>query len=195
MLDPRFIYLGAAINLAGSSVYIVHTLKGRTRPNRVSFFMWALASMVAFAGELRQGVGLPALMTFTAGFVPLLIFLASFVNKQAAWKLTRFDFGCGALSLLGLTLWLATGKGNIAILFAILADGLAAIPTIRKSYTHPETESWIGYFAGGINGLVALLVIPRWTFANYGFPLYITIICAIISYLVAFRPGQQRKRA
>lgn len=190
MLDSHFVILGAAINLAGSSVYILKTLQGQTRPNRVTFFMWTLAPMLAFASEIKEGVGLAALMTFIAGFIPLLIFAASFVNKKAAWRLTRFDLACGALSVLGLCLLLVTGKGNLGILFAIIADGLAATPTIRKSYSHPETESWIGYTAGAVNGFIALLTIKHWTFANYGFPLYIVIVCGIISYLVAFQPGR-----
>jgi len=147
--------------------------------------------MVAFAAQLQKGVGITAIMTFSAGFCPLLILLASFVDKRSVWKLTKFDLACGALSLVGLILWALSREGNIAIMFAIIADLLAAIPTIIKSYKFPETESWLGYFSGAINGIIALLVIDTWNFEHYGFPLYITIVCLLISALVKFRIGPE----
>ncbi|HEX5447989.1 MAG TPA: hypothetical protein VFW90_02195 [Candidatus Saccharimonadales bacterium] len=189
MISDKFVILGALINLAGTLAYVVHTLQGRTKPNRISWFMWTLAPFVAFAAELGEGVGLQALVTFMAGFNPFLILLASFVNRKSVWKLTRFDFLCGALSLLGLLLWAITREGNIAIWFSIFADGLAAVPTIIKSYGEPESESWIGYFSGGFSAFIGLLTIKHWTFATYGFPVYILCVCALLTVLIKFKLG------
>ncbi len=77
MLDPNFVILGAAIGFIGGISYLVDTLKGKTKPNKVTWFFWSLAPLIAFAGELDKGVGLQSLMTFMVGFSPLLIFLAS----------------------------------------------------------------------------------------------------------------------
>ena len=100
--------------------------------------MWALAPMVAFAAQLSEGVGLQSLVTFAAGFTPLMVLIASFMNRKSVWVITKFDIYCGVLSLSGLLLWFVTREGSIAILFAIIADGLAAAPTIVKSWKHPE---------------------------------------------------------
>lgn len=129
-------------------------------------------------------------MTFWVGFSPLIILIASFVNKKSQWKLGTFDFLCGALSLIGLLFWFITRVGNIAIIFAILADGLAAIPTVVKTYYHPETESrWI-YLTGSIFALLTLLTITIWDFAYYGFPLYTVILNLIIFSLAQFKMGK-----
>ena len=156
MLNPNFVILGALISFVGGLDYVINTLKGKTKPNRITWLMWTLAPMIAFAAEIQQGVGLRSLMTFMVGFNPLLVLGASFVNTKATWKLTKFDFACGALSLLGLLLWLASGRGNIAILFSIVADGLAALPTIVKSYSHPGSESWLVFLGGGISAGITL---------------------------------------
>ena len=105
MLDQNFVIVGAIIAAAGSLSYLVDTLKGKVKPNRVSFLLWSLAPLIAFFAEIKQGVGIQALMTFVVGFLPLTIFIASFVNKKAEWKLTGFDLMCGALSIVGLVLW------------------------------------------------------------------------------------------
>src|SRR5262245_34009971 len=108
MLHSNFIILGALIGAAGSVAYLIDTVKGKVKPNRVSFLLWSIAPLIAFFAQIKQGVGLEALMTFSTGFLPLTIFIASFVNKQAEWKLTRFDLLCGILSLAGLALWMIT---------------------------------------------------------------------------------------
>jgi uncharacterized membrane protein len=141
MINQNFVIVGAIIATAGSLSYLIDTLKGKVKPNRVSFLLWSIAPLIAFFAEIKQGVGIQALMTFTVGILPLTIFIASFVNKKAVWNLTGFDLICGALSVVGLVLWFITKSGNIAIIFSILADALAALPTVVKSFNYPEAES------------------------------------------------------
>src|SRR3989344_7036794 len=127
MLDSNAVIVGAVISFIGAVSYLVDTLKGKTKPNRVSWFIWTVAPLIAFSAELSKGVGIQSLMTFMVGFNPLLILLASFVNKKSEWKLGRLDFICGGLAILGLIFWMILREGNVAIFFAIVADGLAAI--------------------------------------------------------------------
>lgn len=192
MLDQKFVVVGTLIGAAGALAYLVDTLRGRVRPNRVSFLMWSIAPLIAFAAQLQQGVGLESLMTFSVGFLPFLTFAASFVNRNAAWKSTRFDFACGALSAAGLVLWLVTKVGNIAIMFSIAADGLAAVPTIVKAYRYPETELAWPWMATCIGVALTLATLERWTFANSGFILYIFAVDLAIFALVVLKPGKRR---
>lgn len=191
MLNENFVILGVVIFAIGSLNYLIDTIKGKVKPNRVTFFLWALAPLIAFAAEIKQGVGIQSLMTFMVGFSPLAIFIASFVNKKSQWKLGRFDFICGTLSLIGLLLWYITKVNNVAILFGILADGLAALPTIVKSYNYPETENGWVYLAAAISATLTLLTIDTWNFAHWGFPVYILIVTLIIFTLVQFKIGKR----
>lgn len=194
MINENFVILAVLLNIWGSLGYAFLTLKGRVKPNRVTFSLWALAPLVAFGAQLDKGVGLIALMTFMAGFGPLLVLIASFLNKESYWQLTRFDYICGGLSLAGLTLWALTGEGNLAIGLAIMADGLAALPTVVKSYRAPETENYFLYFLSMIGAGITILAVDQWSFAHYGFPIYIFAICAVIASLVKFRLGKKLSR-
>ncbi len=147
--------------------------------------------MIAFAAQIKQGVGLESLMTFSTGFLPLLTFAASFTNKNAEWKLTRFDLACGFLSVAGLVLWLITKVGNVAIFFSIVADGLAALPTLVKAYKYPETEIAWPWLATSIGVTLTLLTLQEWTFANSGFILYIFFLDLAIFICVQFKPGKR----
>lgn len=190
MLNQNFVILGAIITTIGGASYLIETLKGKVKPNRVSYLLWSLAPLIAFFAELKQGVGLQSLMTFMVGVLPLTTFIASFVNKNAEWKLTSFDVTCGALSAFGLTLWYVTKSGNIAIVFSILADALAALPTIVKAFNYPETEIAWPYFTATISAGLTLLTIKVWDFAAYAFPLYILLVTLVIFSLVQFKLGR-----
>jgi hypothetical protein len=191
MINQNFIYLGFILNLIGGGSYFIDTIRGKIQPNRVTWFLWALAPLIAFIAQVKQGVGLPALLTFGVGFTPLLIFIASFFNKKSVWVLQKRDYICGAFSLLGLVLWYVTKIGNIAIICSILSDALAAVPTIIKSYTHPESENYIEFFLSGIFSVITVLAIQTWNFATYGFPLYLVFINAICFVLIKFRLGKR----
>ena len=179
---------------AGSVAYLIDTVKGKVKPNRVSFLLWSIAPFIAFFAQIKQGVGLEALMTFSTGFLPLTVFIASFVNKEAKWKLTTFDLVCGLLSIIGLILWLITKVGNVAIFFSIVADGLAAIPTIVKAYKYPETEIAWPWIATCFGVVLTLLTLTNLTFANSGFILYILVMNVLIFALVQFKPGEKLRR-
>jgi len=98
MIDERFVYLGVILSIYGSLSYLIDTVKGKVRPNRISWLFWALAPLIAFFAELNKGVGIQSLMTFIVGFSPLMVFIASFFNKKSYWKLEKFDYFYGSLS-------------------------------------------------------------------------------------------------
>ena len=191
MLHSNFVIVGTLISALGAVAYLIDTVKGKVKPNRVSFLLWSIAPFIAFAAQIKQGVGIESLMTFSTGFLPILTFGASFVNKKAEWKITRFDWVCGALSILGLILWLITKVGNIAITFSILADGLAAVPTIVKAYKYPDTELAWPWIATVFGVILTLLTLSEWTFANSGFIVYILLVNTLIYSLIQFRIGEK----
>ncbi|MCL4367530.1 hypothetical protein M1563_05180 [Patescibacteria group bacterium] len=196
MIDEHFTILGSILVAIGGLSYLIDTVKGRVKPNKVSFLLWSFAPLIAFAAQIKEGVSfLLALITFVAGIEPLMIFIASFFNKKAAWQLRSFDLACGAVSLLGLVLWQITQTGYIAIILSIVADGMASLPTIIKSFTHPETESGWPYFTTVIAAIITLLAAKDYSLASVGFTVYLLIVCSVISALVHFRLGRPLSKA
>lgn len=191
MIDQNWIYVGAIISLIGSITYAWNTVKGRTKPNRVTWFLWALAPLIAFAAMLGEGVSITyGLMTFMVGFGPLIIFVASFVNKNSVWKITQFDIICGALSILGILAWAVTRTGNTAIFFSLLADALALLPTLIKSWKQPETENYVVFMNAGISAGITLLALKVYDFQHLAFPIYIFVSCIVLFIIIKFKVGK-----
>jgi hypothetical protein len=176
------VIISAFISISGSVSYIRDTINGKTKPNRISWSMWAFAPLIGTVAALSAGAD-PWATTriFLAGFIPLLVFAASFVNKQSYWQLTVFDFMCGFLSLAALLAWLVFRSTDIAILFAAMGDGFAALPTIIKAWKHPETESGMIFIASLISVLLVLPSIPAWNIQNSAFQIY---LLAVNSFLI-----------
>ena len=195
MINENWIYLGTAIGALGTAVYLRDTLRGTTKPNRVTWLLWAIAPLLAAGVEFDEGVGLRALPTFMVGFMPLLVFAASFVNPASVWKIRRFDYACGAVSVIGTVVWLVTRNGVLAISAAIAADFMAGLPTVHKSWTHPETETVHSYAGAAISMAVVLLTIDHWTFEVAAFPIFIVCMASVMVVLVGFEPGPRLRRA
>ena len=195
MISENWIYLGTAIGALGTAAYLRDTLRGTTKPNRVTWLLWAIAPLLAAAVEFDEGVGLRALPTFMVGFMPLLVFAASFVNADSVWRIRRFDYACGAVSVLGTVVWLVTRNGVLAITAAIAADFMAGLPTVHKSWTHPETETVHSYTGAAISMAIVLLTIDHWTFEVAAFPIFIVCMASVMVFLVGLEPGPRLRRA
>jgi hypothetical protein len=195
VINVHFVFLGAAIGALGTGIYLRDTLRGTTQPNRVTWVLWAFAPLLAAAAEYRSGVGLRTLTTFTIGFMPLLVFVASFHNPASIWKIRRLDYVCGAMSLAGTAAWLVTQNGVVAIAAAMAADFMAGIPTVVKSWTHPESETVTSYLGAAINSAILLLTIVHWTFDAVAFPTFILFFASLETVFVGLRPGPRYRRA
>ena len=184
MLPEKIIYIGVLLNLIGAAWYIKTIIHDGTRPNLVSWFLWMLAPFVGVFLQIKAGAGLSFLGTFMAGFCPLIVIIFTLIKRNAIWKITTFDIICGSFSFLSLILYIFTNKLGISILFAILSDGLAAIPTIKKAWEFPETEASFTYAEGIINNILALLIIRNWIFSIYSFSIYFIIVNATIVFSI-----------
>ncbi len=184
MLPENIIFVGFFLSLFGCFWYIKNIFSGNTKPNLVSWFMWMLGPFIGTFFQLKAGAGLSVLPVFMSGFGPLLVVIFSIWNKDAYWKITRFDVMCGIFSFLALMIYVFTHNLGISILFAIISDLLAAIPTFIKSWKFPETETSAPYFTGIFGSILGLLIIKNWIFPIYSFGVYLIILNTALVFCI-----------
>jgi hypothetical protein len=179
-----FVLFGVAAQLIGATFYIKDVLKGKTKPNRVSWLLWFIAPMIGTAAALSEGARWPVLPAFMSGFVPFLVLIATFFNPRSYWKLEAFDYVCGLFSLLALALWGITREPAVAIIFAIVSDAFAAVPTVAKSWLYPATETPLTYSAGILSAGLGVLAVEDWVFSAYALPVYFILVNSAIVFSI-----------
>ena len=58
------VFVGAGVQLLGIAAYVKETLRGKTKPNKVTWLMWSIAPLIATFAALSDGVTLAALPVF-----------------------------------------------------------------------------------------------------------------------------------
>jgi hypothetical protein len=189
VIDPRFIYLAVLLAAIGGSSYVRDTWRGVTSPNRVTWSLWGLEGVLAFGVELQQNVGLASLMTLMLGLVPLVVVAVSFRNPHSVWRLGPFDIVCAVISLAGLAFWAFVNEPTIALISFVCADQVAGLPTIRKSWLAPSTESPRVFILGCFNCTITLLTLKVFTTAGALFPGCVIFTDALMSILIVGQLG------
>ncbi|MBD0690872.1 hypothetical protein [Streptomyces sp. CBMA123] len=183
----------AVLNVCGSGVYALRTLRGSVRPNPVTWLLWTLAPGVAFAAQVAHHAGLSAITTLSVGLGPLLVCLCALSRPEL--RSTRpppAELCCAGLCVGALVGWWLTADPDTALALSILADGCAALPTVVKCYRYPETEERTAYTLMAVSAAVTLLTLSAWTFAAAGFSCYLVALYATLLVLLrgrSARPG------
>lgn len=193
MISPYWNILTVSISLIASFFYIKSVIKGDTIPNKMGWFIWILAPLVSSFIMLKNGGGLSALPVFMSWIIPLFVFIASFYNKKSYWKISTLDIICLLCALVALYFWLVAKNIISATIFAVLADAFGFIPTIVKSWSHPQTEKPWPYMAGFFNALISILTLTTYPFYLYAFPAY--LIFGNLTLLATIYRNQLKKQS
>ncbi len=184
MLPEYCAKIGAVIGSLGGVYYLYDTVMGKAQPNRITWLLWGIFPMVIYLAQKAQKVDDISWVSFVSGMMPLLIVAVSYFNKKAYWKTEPRDYYLMAAAIIGIILWAVTHQPNLALLFSLLADLLAGVPTVIKSYRYPRSESWIAYAISAVGFGISVLSIQTYNFENEAFAFYVLILngtCAVLA--------------
>lgn len=139
--------VAALLAFIGNISYLKDVFKGRVQPHPYTWFIWSIVSMTTFFGGLAKGAGIGALPTGVAEAFTVIIFLFSlkYLFQGTAGHIRKIDTYFLVICLLGLIPWVVTDDPTISVVIVVLVDLLAFIPTLRKTWAHPETEKPLLY--------------------------------------------------
>jgi hypothetical protein len=81
-------------------------------------------------------------------------------------------------------LFLLTRDVILTIVFAILTDALASIPTIKKAYFEPNTELGMPFLVFLFLTIASFFTMERYDFEELAFPIYLFVIDFIFVILL-----------
>ncbi len=170
--------------------YLRDILKGTTKPERASWFIWAVLGVIAFFSQLAEGATNSLWLNGLDTLGSLLIFLFSI--KTGVGGLAKRDIASLIFAAVGLVLWFLTKEPLVALIIIVLIDFAGAILTILKAYEKPETETLSTWVIVAISGFIASLSVGETNFALLLYPIYIGSINGATA--VAILLGRKRKK-
>ena len=168
--------------------YYRDILKGKTRPHIYSWSLWGFLTILLVALQIKGGAGAATWVTAAAGLLCIGVVFLSLKNGKK--DITRSDTIVAILGFLAIIFWLVIHQPLISITLVILADMLAFIPTIRKSYYHPYTETLSLYVTNALRFGLALLAVEQYTYLSTSWIIMWIIGNTLLSVLLIVRRRQ-----
>lgn len=182
MLQDKYFWFGLAsvvINVVGYIPYIQGIFKGTVKPQRITWGIWAILTSVAFINQLINGGGYSALFFGSTALLVITVFLLSL--KRGLGGKSTFDLIVLAASAGLFVLWAVTQNTRTTTIIAVAIDLMAALPTLYKSYIHPETEAYLQWILAAVAGLLSMLAVRASTdYILFIYPLYIVVMNSLI---------------
>jgi hypothetical protein len=131
--------VSAVLAIAGNVPYLMDIIKKKVKPHPYTWLVWSIVSCIVFFGQLKSGAGIAVISTGVAEIFTIIIFIFSlkygFKNKR------KIDTYCLIIALVSIVPWLLTKDPTISVVIAVAIDLVAFAPTIRKTWTDPQTEA------------------------------------------------------
>jgi len=169
-----FAILSAVIVLIGAPFYAVDIFKGRTKPERTTWFIWSVLGVIAFVSQRALHAHWSLVYAGIDALGSLIVFGLSLKYGVGGWTvLDRFAL---IIALIGVVIAVLAHAPIVAILGVMLADGAGAVLTIRKTYRQPSSETAITWFGVGTSALLGALSVHSFRPSLLIYPLYVAIV-------------------
>jgi hypothetical protein len=189
-------YIAGFLGLVANVPYIIDTLRGKTKPHRISWAVFLLMNLVNLANQVASGAS--SSLWVIVGFSISQFVIVILAAKRGVGGLAKLDILCLAGAILGIVLWLYFKTPMVSIVCNIIAATIALVPTLLKAYIAPKTETKATWLLGGIGALLAALSVGSLNLSLLLFPLYSAMaqlaVYALLEYRLTHHHVRYRKR-
>ena len=182
-------YLSAVAMLWSFVPYIRDILKGKTKPERASWFIWSVLGAISFFSLFAKGATYSLFLPGAQGLGDLFVF--ALVIKYGMGGFMKRDIIALICAAAGLFLWYLTKEPAVALFIAIFIDATGTALTAIKSYEHPASETISNWVLVSIGGFFSCIAVGSYNLILLAFPFYIFL--AGLSVLIAIKLGFQKK--
>lgn len=160
--------LGCVVAIAAFVPYIRDTVRGTTRPNRATWWIYTVVGCLGTASAYQAGARWTLLVAATYAVLSLVVALLAIRRGEGGWS--RLDQGCIATAALSLVLWQITGNPLLAVVLNSLADIAGSVPTMIKAWRQPSSENRLSWTLFLVANSFALAATVEWTFGEALYP-------------------------
>jgi len=164
MIKEALVVVASLLALVGNIPYLKNVITKKIKPHPYTWGVWSIVSCVVFFGQVAKGAGIGAIPTAVSEIFTIIIFLFSL--KYGFKNPPKIDKYFLILALFGLIPWILTKDPTISIIIVVSIDLIAFIPTLRKTYCHPKSETPLLYGTNALRHSLALGALGSYNIAT-----------------------------
>ena len=170
--------------------YVFDTLRGSTRPQRASWFIWSVLASISFFAQIAEGAVQSLWFAGVQTGATVLIFLLS-LKRGTGGLHSLVDIAILCVAAMGVALWIYTDTPAYALIIAIGVSLLGGTVTITKAYAAPNSETLSTWATCFIASGFAMLAIGSVDWMLLAYPAYLFTLNGAI--VLAIFLGRRRE--
>ena len=186
-MDIKFIIAIVAIipTTLGYLPYLRDIFAKKTKPHLYTWLIWMITQGTATAALLHGGGKFGSLSLIVGLFFIFTTFLLSF--KYGTKDITKKDTFILILAFLAIMVWWQLDNPIAAVLMISAIDGAGYIPTIRKSFRDPWSETILFWIIMSVVILLALVSNAEYNFLTVFYLLTLFLVNTALVLVCFFR--------
>ncbi|MEI8175051.1 MAG: hypothetical protein WCG28_03820 [bacterium] len=178
--------IAGAIAFFAYLVYMVSVLRGKTKPNRATWWIWAFMGLILALSYQLSGAENTIWVPYVEFLGPFLVAILSIKYGEGGLN-NKTDIICLFGAFISIILWLVFDNPVVALVTNLAVDSFAVVPTIKKSYLRPEGEDFWAWFGTGVADSLNFFAVERMTFAVLVYPIYMLVSDLIVISILFMR--------
>ncbi len=175
-----------ALTLLAFLPYIRSIVQGKIKPHVFSWVIWGTTTFVVFLAQLEDHGGAGAWPIGISGVITLFVAFLAYI-KRSDITITRTDWLFFTAAMSSLPFWYFTSDPLWAVVILTTVDVLGFVPTVRKSYNDPHSESLLFFGLFTARNIFVILALENYSVTTVLFPAAISIACMLLIAMMVFR--------
>lgn len=176
------------LTILGYIPYLRNTFTGKTTPHIYTWFIWGLVTAIAYALQVSDGAGVGSWVTLVVAIISFIIFGVGLINGKK--DITRSDTVFFMLSFVAIYFWQITKQPILSILLVSTIDMLGFVPTIRKSWYKPHSETLFTYELSAFRHGLSFFALQNYTIVTWLYPITWSLANFLFSLMLIIRRKQ-----
>ena len=186
-LDFKLIisFIAVVLTIYGYFPYIRDTFLKKTTPHMYTWLAWVITQSTATVAIWRGG-GNYGVFSFIIG-TALVVFVFLLSLKYGTKNIKRSDAFALVAALVAIFVWWGLNNPFLAVLMVSVIDGIGYIPTFRKSFEEPWSETLSFWLIMVVINILVLISVAEHNFLTVAYPTTLATANAVVWSICFFR--------
>lgn len=141
--------------------YLRDIIQRKTEPHTYTWLIWTILQSIGVYAGFQDGGGFGMWGLALGAVFCAIIFLLSL--KYGTRNITRFDLYCLIGAFVTLAIYLFTNNALLAVSLVAIIDFVGFLPTFRKGWEEPETETVSTFALSAFGNLLSIFALENYS--------------------------------